>query len=48
MDPQALKELIEGSKILQKARGGSKGPLDQEKSTIDFAGPTFLKKSLLF
>jgi N-acetylneuraminate synthase len=40
MDPQALKELIEGSKILAKARGGSKGPVKEEQPTIDFAFAT--------
>ena len=37
MDPPALKELIRGSKIIKQARGGQKGPVDAEKSTIDFA-----------
>ena len=37
MDPQALKELIHGSKIIRQARGGQKGPVDAEKPTIDFA-----------
>ena len=37
MDPQALKELIFGSKIIKQARGGQKGPVDAEKPTIDFA-----------
>jgi len=37
MDPQALNELIYGSKIIKKARGGKKGPVDEEKPTIDFA-----------
>ena len=37
MDPQALKELINGSKIIKQARGGQKGPVDAEKPTIDFA-----------
>ena len=37
MNPHALKELIAGSKIIKKARGGSKGPVDAEKPTIDFA-----------
>ncbi|WP_417319156.1 N-acetylneuraminate synthase family protein [Emcibacter sp.] len=36
MDPKALNELIEGSKILQKARGGTKGPVAEEQPTIDF------------
>lgn len=37
MDPSTLKELIEGSKILKQARGGSKGAVEEEKPTIDFA-----------
>jgi N-acetylneuraminate synthase len=37
MDPSALKELIEGSKILFAARGGEKGPLEAEAPTIAFA-----------
>ena len=37
MDPKALTELIHGSKIIKKARGGQKGPVDAEKSTINFA-----------
>lgn len=37
MDGSALRELIEGSRILQKARGGSKGAVNEEKPTIDFA-----------
>ncbi len=37
MDPEALDELIQGSKIIKQARGGQKGPVDEEKSTIDFA-----------
>jgi sialic acid synthase SpsE len=37
MDPKSLKNLIYGSKIIKKARGGQKGPADAEKSTIDFA-----------
>ena len=37
MDPQDLKELIHGSKIIKQARGGQKGPVDAEKPTIDFA-----------
>ena len=37
MDPQALNELIYGSKIIKKARGGKKGPVEEEKPTIDFA-----------
>ncbi len=37
MDPKSLNELIEDSKILKLARGGEKGPVDEEKPTIDFA-----------
>ncbi len=37
MDPKALEELIFSSKIMKKARGGQKGPVDGEKPTIDFA-----------
>lgn len=37
MDPKALKELIEGSKIIKQARGGVKGPVQEEEVTIAFA-----------
>jgi sialic acid synthase SpsE len=37
MDPAACKELIYASKIVKKARDGKKGPVDEEKPTIDFA-----------
>jgi N-acetylneuraminate synthase len=37
MDPVALKELIEGSKIIFTARGGEKGPVEAEAPTIAFA-----------
>jgi sialic acid synthase SpsE len=37
MDPQEMKELIVGSTIIQKARGGTKGVLPEEQVTIDFA-----------
>ncbi|MDP2240456.1 MAG: N-acetylneuraminate synthase family protein [Burkholderiales bacterium] len=37
MDTVALKELIEGSNIIFAARGGEKGPVDAEASTIAFA-----------
>ena len=37
MDPSELHELIEGSKIIFEARGGEKGPVDDELSTIAFA-----------
>ena len=37
MDSKQAKELIEGSRIIKEARGGSKGPVKEEKSVIDFA-----------
>lgn len=37
MDPDAMSDLIKGSKAIAKARGGSKGAVDEEKVTIDFA-----------
>jgi N-acetylneuraminate synthase len=37
MDPIALRELIEGSKIIFAARGGEKGPVEAEAPTIAFA-----------
>ena len=37
MNPAALRQLIEGSKILFQARGGKKGPVEDEKPTINFA-----------
>ncbi len=37
MDPKAAKDLIEGVNIIAKERGGNKGPVDEEKSVIDFA-----------
>jgi len=37
MDPKACKELIVASRIVKLARDGGKGPVVQEKSTIDFA-----------
>ena len=37
MDPAALSELIEGSKILYSARGGDKGAIAAESPTIAFA-----------
>jgi len=40
MDPRACRELIEGSKILQLERNGSKGPVEEEQATIDFAFAT--------
>ena len=40
MDKRELKELIYGSKILKKARGGEKSALKEEQATIDFAFST--------
>jgi len=40
MDVRACKELIEGSKIIAKQRGGHKGPAAEEQVTIDFAFAT--------
>lgn len=37
MDPQALKELVEGSRIIHQALGGAKTILGEEQPTIDFA-----------
>jgi len=37
MDPKALSDLIEGSRILFAARGGDKGPVEAEAPTIAFA-----------
>jgi len=37
MDPKALSELIQGSRIIFTARGGKKGPVDAEAPTIAFA-----------
>lgn len=37
MDPKALSELIEGSRIIFAALGGKKGPVDAEAPTIAFA-----------
>ncbi len=37
MDPAALSDLIEGSHIIFRARGGQKGPVDAEAPTIAFA-----------
>lgn len=37
MDKNAARELIQGSKIIKQARGGSKGPVREEQPTIDFA-----------
>jgi N-acetylneuraminate synthase len=37
MDPKALRDLIYGSNVIFSARGGEKGPVDAEASTIAFA-----------
>ena len=37
MDPKALKELINGAKLISKMRGGQKKPAKEEGVTIDFA-----------
>ena len=37
MDPKQAKELVYGSEVLFKARGGSKGPVNEEKDVISFA-----------
>lgn len=40
MDPKALNELIHGSSVIAKCRGGRKGPVAEEQVTIDFAFAT--------
>ena len=40
MDPKATKELIKGSKIIYKQRGGEKKIIKEEQVTIDFAYST--------
>ena len=37
MDPKAAMDLVEGSRIIKKERGGSKGPIQEEKPVIEFA-----------
>jgi len=37
MDEETAKELISGCNLIKKMRGGVKGPVEEEKSTIDFA-----------
>ncbi len=37
MDPQELKQLIQGSRSIYQALGGAKGVLPEEQPTIDFA-----------
>ncbi len=53
MDPQAMRELIQGSAVLHKARGGRKGIVKEEQPTINFAYATVVtinpvKKGELF
>lgn len=45
MDPQSLKDLIEGSRFLKKARGGEKNILKEEEPTIKFAYATLVSIS---
>jgi sialic acid synthase SpsE len=40
MDLRAARELIDGTKIIARQRGGSKGPANEEQVTIDFAFAT--------
>lgn len=40
MDTEAMRQLIEGSNFLFLERGGSKGPVEEEQPTIDFAFAT--------
>lgn len=40
MDPLALTNLIQQARVMKLARGGKKGPVDEEQSTIDFAFAT--------
>jgi N-acetylneuraminate synthase len=40
MDGKAAEELIEGVNIIYKERGGKKGPVEEEKPTINFAFAT--------
>jgi len=40
MDPHACRELIKGSKIIKRERGGTKEPVPEEQPTIDFAFAT--------
>jgi N-acetylneuraminate synthase len=42
MDPEACRELIEGSKALHAMRGGAKGPAAEEQVTMDFAFATLV------
>lgn len=40
MDQKSCRELIEGSRVLYSELGGSKGPLEEEKVTMNFAFAT--------
>lgn len=40
MDPEAARDLLEGSKIIYHQRGGKKGAVPEEQPTIDFAFAT--------
>lgn len=40
MDENACRELIEGANLIKEMRGGRKGPVAEEKATIDFAYAT--------
>lgn len=40
MDEKACSELIEGANLIKEMRGGRKGPVAEEKATIDFAYAT--------
>ena len=42
MDPYNLRQLIEGSKILFKARGNLKQPTEDELSTLEFANASVI------
>ena len=37
MDPQAAKELVQGSKLIKSGMYGEKGPIKEEKDVINFA-----------
>jgi sialic acid synthase SpsE len=37
MDPEEMRQLIEGSRLIHKALGGTKAILPEEQVTIDFA-----------
>tara|TARA_B100001142_G_scaffold309791_1_gene342602 strand:+ start:1290 stop:2339 length:1050 start_codon:yes stop_codon:yes gene_type:complete len=42
MSPEAATDLIEGANIIFEERGGTKGPLEEEAATIDFAFATLV------